>query len=353
MLSVSGNMPSLNNALVRQNLELLQRRLPHGWNVEPCREQPRDADLCAEITAPDGRRRHLLVEAKQHIDPRTVVLLAAKRGRAAGEPLLVVSSYLSPGVRERLRESGFAYSDLTGNMRLELADPGLFIETTGAAVNPVREARRGRSLKGPKAGRVVRALCDFRGELGVRDLATRAGVDPGYLSRLLVVLDREALVERGSRGRVVRVDWARLLRRWVDDAPFTSRARVVTFIEPRGLESLLSRLRTAGLRHAVTTSLAASRLAPIAAPRLAVVYVADAGVAAERLALRPAEAGANVQLAMPADDVVFERAREQDGVTWSAPSQIVADLLGGPGRAPTEAEELLQWMAAHEEAWRG
>ena len=83
------------------------------------------------------------------------------------------------------------------------------------------------------------------------------------------------------------------------------------------------------------------------------MYVEDSGAAAEKLALRPADAGANVQIAVPIDDVVFDRARERDGVTWAAPSQIVADLLGGPGRSPTEAEELLRWMATHEEDWRG
>lgn len=32
---------------------------------------------------------------------------------------------------------------------------------------------------------------------------------------------------------------------------------------------------------------------------------------------------------------------------------VVADLLSGPGRPPAEAEALMDWMAAHEEVWRG
>jgi hypothetical protein len=354
MLFVSSNMPYRDNTLADQALAQLQRRLPAGWKVEPCSKPGGTDDACVEVAAPDQRRCRVRVQPRRRLDPRAVLLLAAQAAPSrAAEPLLVASSYLTPGVRARLREAGIAYADLTGNTRLELRDPGLFIETTGANENPEPEERPARSLKGPKAGRVVRALCDLREPGGVRELAGRAGVDPGYLSRLLALLDREALVERGARGRVARVDWARLLRRWADEAPFASRSRVGTFIEPRGLEALIAKLRTSGIRHSVTGSLAASRLAPIAAPRLAVIYVENNDSAAERLTLRPAEAGANVQLAMPADAIVFERAREQDGVTWAAPSQVVADLLGGPGRSPTEAEELLQWMAAHEEAWRG
>jgi hypothetical protein len=36
----------------------------------------------------------------------------------------------------------------------------------------------------------------------------------------------------------------------------------------------------------------------------------------------------------------------------AAPTQVAADLLNGPGRNPSEAEELLAWMSAHEGAWR-
>jgi hypothetical protein len=35
-----------------------------------------------------------------------------------------------------------------------------------------------------------------------------------------------------------------------------------------------------------------------------------------------------------------------------APSQAVADLLTGPGRNPSEGEELLDWMRKNEGVWR-
>ncbi len=117
---------------------------------------------------------------------------------------------------------------------------------------------------------------------------------------------------------------------------------------------MLRRLAQARLAHAVTGSLAATRLAPVAPPRLATLYVEEMDSAGRELDLRPADAGANVLLIEPSDASVFWGARtDEEGVRWAAPVQVAADLLTGPGRAPAEAEALLEWMASNEEAWRG
>jgi hypothetical protein len=57
--------------------------------------------------------------------------------------------------------------------------------------------------------------------VGLRELAKRAGVDPGYASRVVDFLDREALVTRTTRGPITTVDWQGLLRRWSQEySPF-------------------------------------------------------------------------------------------------------------------------------------
>lgn len=94
-------------------------------------------------------------------------------------------------------------------------------------------------------------------------------------------------------------------------------------------------------------------VAPVAPTRLASVYVEDMEGAAEALGLRAAEAGANVVLLQPEDDSLFERADDRDGLRNARLPLVVADLLSGPGRSPAEAEALMDWMAAHEEVWRG
>lgn len=76
------------------------------------------------------------------------------------------------------------------------------------------------------------------------------------------------------------------------------------------------------------------------------------GDGAERLELRPTESGANVWLLEPYDDVVFDRTASRDGAVCVSPTQLAVDLLTGPGRDPSEGEELLAWMKGNERAWR-
>jgi hypothetical protein len=337
-------------------VEEIGRRLPPGWRVERTDLEPRDlaADARGSIVAPDGQRAIVLLEAKRSLDPRGASELARRLGtELPGEAVIVVSPYLTASVRDRLRVSGLGYLDFTGNARLTLESPGLHIETVGADSDPDPSRRPTRSLRGPKAGRVIRALCDFREPGGVRDLAAKTDLDPGYVSRILALLDREDLVERGTRGRILKVDWGRLLRRWAQDVPFESRGQTASYLEPRGLPALLGRLPSSELRYVITGSLAASKLAPIAPPRLAAIYVESLERAAESWGVRPAETGGNVLLVLPKDDWVFAGAREVEGIRYAAPSQVAADLLTSPGRGPAEAEELIRWMAANEEKWRG
>lgn len=354
LLRMARNTARSSNSLASAALEALARRLPDGWRLLPDRPRKALLDLAAKVRAPDGSVGVILVETKARLDPRDVYSVAEKERAAARQgPMIVVSPYLSPGTRERLKALGIGHLDLTGNAWIVVARPGLFIETSGATQAPDRALRPARSLRGAKAGRVVRALVDRRSPPGVRELAGITGVDAGYVSRLLAFLDSEALVRRSGRGRIESVDWSGLIRRWAREAPLESRGEVRSYLEPRGLRAFLERL--AGLRetYAVTGSLAAERVAPVAPPRLAIVWVRGGEAAAVQLGLRPAETGANVLVIDPGDDGVFEGAWEEGGVRYAAPSQAAADLLTSPGRGPAEGEALLDWMQRNEDAWRG
>lgn len=103
----------------------------------------------------------LAVEVKRRLEPRGVVQIAARwRALSRKEPGLVVAPYLSSAVRERLEEASLGFLDLTGNARIELREPGLFIEGKRADTVHNRGARPSRSLRGAKAGRIVRLLVD-------------------------------------------------------------------------------------------------------------------------------------------------------------------------------------------------
>jgi hypothetical protein len=323
--------------LVGSALKLLKARLPKGWQAQLVQSSP-GAPL--EIHSPGGAKARLAIQAAAHLFPRDINDALQRQG-SSERLALFVAPFLSPSTRRRLRDLDQNYVDLTGNIRLAVVKPGLYVETPGADRDPAPAQKARRSLKGAKAGRLVRALCDLACPLTLSELASRAGVDAGYASRLLDSLAREALVTRARRGPIEAVDRAGLIRRWADDYSVLRSNSPHLYLDPRDLSTFGDRLARIGTRFAVTGSLGANKIAPVAPTRLMMVYVTSLDEASAALKLQPTEVGANVMLLLPFDDVVFERTLKRDGLTIVALSQLAADLLTSPGRGPSEAEAIL------------
>ena len=334
-----------------------------GAAVRSPQESIRLIDAIWELRDPDGLSSDIIVEVKANpVEPRLVGSVAsqlkalsyARYEQAGATPAnMLVSTYLSSLTRERLAEAGISYADSTGNIRFTVDRPAVYIETQGADKNPFREERPLRSLKGGRAARVARGLLDYRTPFGTRELAGETASSAAMISRVSSLLEPDEIVTKESpRGRIVSVDWEALARRWAMDYDFASSNTLTTWLEPRGTKALFARLRDAEFRYTVTGSFAAYRLAPIAEPRLAALYVDDPETAAQSLGLRPAETGGNVLLVRPFDPVVFERAEYDDGITYARVTQILLDLMKGPGRGPVEAEALLEWMRDNEDIWK-
>jgi len=342
----------MNEANILQGAaETLQARLPPSWKARLKilnRARDRGADATLDIAAPDGARARLSVEAKTRLVPRAAVDVAAQLARFSSDPGLVVAPFLSPATQARLRAANVNYLDLTGNVWITLARPALFLDAQGAAVDPSPGSEPGRSLKGAKAGRIVRALCDFPEPVPISGLADRAQVDVSYASRMVAWLAREALLDRRPRGAVERVDRPALIRRWAEDYAVLTSNDTTGYLDPRGLDNLVRAISTGAVRgkYAATGSLAGSRLAPVAPARLAMLYVENQAATAKALQLRAVDSGANVMLLTPFDDVVFEATSLVDGLRIVAPSQAAVDLLTSPGRAPSEAEAILERLAS-------
>jgi hypothetical protein len=341
----------------------LQELIPASWRLRlKERRLGRGPDAVLDLEAPDGRTVTILVDIKRRLDPANVPRVVEETrtwsaGPATSSPTvvyLVAAPYLGERARERLRANGLNHLDLTGNTWISIDDPGIYVSTQGANKDPNPASRPTRSLRGAKAAQVVRALVDTRPPVGVRQIAKIACTDPGNVSRLLDLLEREDLVRRSPKGGIQEVLWDELLRAWTKDYSLTESNRVYTYLDPRGLDDFVQRLQ--GLpsqsAYALTGSLAAARWAPVAPARLGVAFVRDAVAAAAALDLVSTDTGANVLLVEPKGDFVFERTVQDGGLTYVAPSQAVADLLTGPGRNPSEAEALLEWMRKNEDAWR-
>ncbi len=337
--------------------------LPRGWQVERQIENDGEADAGTDGSILLRDARHvgvtIAVQAKRVFGPREVAalsggLLRVVRSLAGYVPVLVVAPWISPRTQGLLAEQDINYLDLTGNARVKLDSPSLYIRTVGLARNPQPAPRGAATLRGPRAARLMRLLIDVRPPYGVGEIAAATGLAQGYVSRLLDALDREALIERAQRGRVSDVDVAGVLRRWAESYDVLRTNAAATFLAPRGAADALSRIAGLADREsvAISGSFAAVRLAPVAAPALLLAYCRQIEKVADALGLLPAEEGTNVALLVSFDPVVWERTIEDGGTLYVAPSQAAADCLTGTGRMPAEGEALIEWMAANEPDWR-
>lgn len=358
---VADDAPQTEIDVLRRGKTILADRLPPGWSLRNVPVAPGDrGDALLEVRAPDGALVNLVLEAKRVVEGRDVGALCKQLDAyVSNVPCgqgVVVARYLSPPVRARLQEVGLSYLDATGNVRIEVESPGLYLSDRGADKDPWRAPGRPRgTLKGAPAAKVVRAVVDITGSWRVRQIVDVAKVSTGAAYRVVEYLEREGLATREETGEIMIPDWARLLRRWSDDFGFVRNSKVTRWIAPRGLPDLIDRAGgDDGVpRYVFTGTVAAAEWAAYAPARSALVYASDAQAVAQAWDLRPADAGANVVLGEPDFDVVFERSlTTQAGLQVAAPSQVVVDLLTGPGRGPSEAEELLNWMARNEESWR-
>jgi hypothetical protein len=191
---------------LRGALPQLQRILPTGWSVQggPGRSA-REPSLL--LRAPDGRVVRLAVIARSRFEPRDVAGATTRSvaGLARG-PLLIAAPFLSERTRTLLAAAGASYADATGNVRLAGARPAIFVERLGAQRDPSSRKHPLLSLRGPAARRIVEVLEAGPLPSGVRELASRSGISPASVSRVFGLLEREALVVRDARGRVVELD---------------------------------------------------------------------------------------------------------------------------------------------------
>jgi len=342
-------------AIVRSAYEKLSNLLPPRWALEYLARTPDDGVVFA-ISDPGGVTQRLRIDARRATTPAELQRTYANTvtaGDPSGDVTLVVAPYLSPRSREVLAEVGVAYFDLTGNALIYLDTPGLALRMDGAQRDPVPLTRPDRGIAGRAAGKIIRALADIAPPYSVTDLASVAEVSPGYCSRTLQALEREALIKRDGRGTTLSVDWSRVLARRGEAVRLFDPRRTSSWIARGGAMAALNALAAVDPEtYAVTGSFAAARIRAVAAPVGLAVYTEQPDDVAEVLDLLEADEGANVRLVVPGGAGEFTRSRLEDGRRWVAPSQLVIDSFGGPGRMPQEGDAVLAWMAENEKAWR-
>lgn len=302
-------------------------------------------------------RATLAIEVREVFQPRDAlrILLAFDRVRERStgpQPRMLVTRFLSPRTQKLLVDAGWNYADATGNVRIAIERPAMFVKLAGSERDPAPEARPLRSLKGPVAGRIVRQLADRLPPYGIRELASRALTSPAMASRVVALLEREAIVDKDGRGPILRVEWRALLARWAQEYSLLGSNRTERFLALRGRGALVEGLRRTELRYAVTGAFAAEFMRTVATSPITTIYTDDVPALARELELQPHKSPATVVLVQPVDDVAYQRKWSRDGLWLAAPSQVVADLLTGGDRDPQIAEAVMDWMAENPDAWR-
>lgn len=352
--------PPTERQIVDHVVSTIGKLVPADWALAVEREPPASGrqrpDVVLHITAPDSAQATFVGEVKREASARQIhealAQLHAYLEFVEGARPLIIAPWLSARLRETLGAQNVSHADATGNVRLQADHPGLLLTASGADRNPWPTDKSLQSLRGTGAMRAVRALLDHAPPYGVRELAGRTNASAATLSRVIDLLERDGLAERDPKGAVADLDWIGTIRRWTQDYDVLSTNTAASYLQPRGVDALTDRLRAAPARYAVTGSLAAQAFAPIAPTRLAMVYVEGPSNVADALDLRPVDGGGNAILLEPYDDVVFERTVDRNGLALVNPAQLAVDLLTGPGRSPSEGEELLAWMKDHTDVWR-
>lgn len=353
------NMLNPETELIALAEATVNERAPAGWSVRASLSPSRAIDAILKVTSPTNETVEFGLEVKRLLTPAQVPEIderfnkyKQKDGFRQG---LVVAQYLSPSTRQSLTDAGLSYIDLAGNVSITSSSPAFFIFEKGLDKDPLRKPGRPKAtLTGEPAARVVRTFLDYKKPWRIRDLMESSGASTGSVYRVVEYLESEAIVARDFRNQLVLADWQKLLRRWAEDYSFIETNEPSLWIAPRGIETLPALLaQTEPSEYCVTGSLAATTWAAYAPTRLVSLYAANPTELANQLGLRQTDAGANVLIAKPAFSVLTERTIvRNDGIRIAAAAQVAIDLLNGPGRAPAEAEHLLEWMGAHVDAWR-
>lgn len=295
-----------------QALRTVSAMLPARWTVSD-RIQ---SDSKVELIAPTGESASFTAVARRAGSTPTSNLhnTLREQGRKSSRPILYLSDYVGPGLRESLAQEGISFADSTGWVQIASEAPLILLKDVGAprAPRPPRKSAVVR-LNGVAASRIIRTIVFTELPVGVRELAELANVSPGSVSKLLATLTSEGIVDRDRTKRTSAVRPRALIRRWVQDYGFTrTNPDIGYYIAPRGISKTLARLEGSQKYLALTGSAAARRLLPegvtsVVPLQLLSLHSETPQLTAEELGLIVADpAAANVIIGRPQDPEILQ-----------------------------------------------
>lgn len=292
-------------------------------------------DIAVEVISPH----------KISILPEIINRLKAHAGKRPNRVPVIVGRYFSPQRQKQCREAGVNFIDLSGNVFLHQGN--IYVERAGFA-NRYPEIRKGRGPFSDKASLILRVLLsEKRRRWGVREMAERVGLDPGFVSRMARELE--------SRGYAARVDSKiellqpeQILEDWVRDYSYRKNRSYSCFCLADSAEVIIDKVRRLKvpeeLEHALGLHAGAALFAPHAVYGEVHIYIPgekEADFFMSGLKLRKASQGANVILLSPFyKRSVFWDVQKRDGLKVTSDLQLFLDLYNYPLRGREQAEHI-------------
>lgn len=150
----------------------------------------------------------------------------------------LVARYFSPSKQEYCKENNINYLDLSGNVYLNYQN--IYIEKTGF-INKYPEKREGRNPFSDKASLILRLLLIGDKAWGVRELAERTDLNPGFVSRMFKELEKlNYLTRQNGKGKLINK--LNLLNDWLNFYDYKKNKENKYFCLSKGPEEIISRL---------------------------------------------------------------------------------------------------------------
>jgi hypothetical protein len=274
----------------------------------------------------------------------------ARRYKRGALPMIAVP-YMGEGGKRVCEDARVAWLDLSGNARI--ITPRLRVIVDGRP-NRFKSPGRPSSLFAPKSSRVARwLLMHTEHPFTQRELARSTNVGEGFVSRIVSGLKTDGYVIRDPNGTIRVKDPQLLLDAWRDVYHFSRHTLIKGHVTARSGDALTRRVaqvfRDQGVEHAATGLAAAWQFTRFAVFRIATFYVASHPTEAQlmQLGFREDERGANLWIAVPNDEGVFQGASMIREVSCVHPVQAYLDLQEHPERSAEAADQLkseyLRW----------
>lgn len=258
---------------------------------------------------------------------------------------VLAAPYLSPEKQALCREAGVYFMDLSGNVFI--AHRSFYVERIGFP-NKYPERRQRRYPFSDKASLILREMLkDPRQQWGIRELAEKIGLDPGYVSRMAKSLSESGYAARVSGKLKIRYP-NEILDDWVRAYDLKRNEHHRFFILASDVKSILRRLQEINIpqkcNYALSVQAGAGLVAPHAVYKEVHLYISDCeGIEffKKELDLKDADQGANLVLMKPYYKYsVFYDKREVEGLRVVSDIQLYLDLYGYPVRGREQAEHL-------------